>query len=112
MASALMCICPIPHKTKPARKTILRAGFLFQLMRAMISLHVFRGEIVALHLRQRIVADRRFRALAQLIGVLLGGRLRRDEVLLDAAQRGAERGVAAVCRDGPRRCPPGSGGRR
>src|SRR3989344_8095548 len=52
------------------------------------------GEVLALHLAQRIVADRRFRALRQFGGMLCGGGRRCDQVyLIRGAHRGAQRGI-------------------
>lgn len=44
--------------------------------------YIVRGEIFALHLGQRVIADGRFGALGKFSGMLLFGRFRRDEMLL------------------------------
>ena len=67
-----------------------RAGLLIPSMAAgrkpRASVNVLGGEVLALHAGERIIADCGIRPLLQLILMLLGGALGRDEMSLDAAQ--------------------------
>src|SRR3546814_6691538 len=56
--------------------------------------HVVRREVLALHLAERIVAERRFGALRQFGFMLFGGGRRRDQMLLvRGAHGGAKSGI-------------------